>query len=85
MCYTKKSVNHIDCCLSWFQQTPLHAAAREGDVNKVKSLVDTNNANSEDKNGASCTIQLVVDNYTHKQGFYFLSMIHKMIQYTNIS
>ena len=84
MCYTKKSVYHIDCCFSWFQQTLLHAAAREGDVNKVKTLADTVNVNSEDKNGASYTIQLVVDNYTHKQGF-FLSRIHEMIQYTNIS
>ena len=71
VCYTTKSVNLIDCCLSWFQQTPLHAAAREGDVNQVKILADTEVvANSKDINGASYIIQLVVDNYTHKQGFF---------------
>ena len=49
----------------------MHVAAREGDVNQVKILADTEVvANSEDKNGASYTIQLVVDNYTHKQGFF---------------
>ena len=65
VCYTTKSVNLIDCCLSWFQQTPLHAAARQGDVNKVKILADTEVvANSKDINGASNTILLVVDKYS---------------------
>ena len=47
-------------CFSWFQQTSLHVAAQQGDVNKVKTLADTGaDTNAKDKNGASETIMLV--------------------------
>ena len=88
VCYTTKSVNHIDRCLSWFQQTPLHAAAWDGDVNKVKTLADAGaDTNSKDKNGASETILSVVNWYLF-QGIQerLLSTIHaiiRMIQYIN--
>ena len=62
MSATLHACNHIDCCLCWFQQTPLHVAARQGDVNKMKTLADNGaDTNAKDKNGASEIILLVID------------------------
>ena len=81
VCYTTKSVNRTDCCLSWFQQTTLHVAARQGDVNKVTSLADTGaDTNIKDINGASNTILLDIDKYSVllTQARLFIYMIHEV-------
>ena len=53
----------IYCLFHFLSQTSLHIAAQQGDMNKVKSLVDNGaSVHEKDKQGVSETMLIAVEN-----------------------